>query len=206
MQNLRRLIQVLFLAVFTVLMVLGRAQFWMAFIFASILLSSIIGRFYCGWACPINTLITPVNWLGKKAGIQRPTPSWLKSGIPRIIVFLIFLVALGYTIYTITQGRKFPLPLIVIPFGLLITFFVNPTSWHRYLCPWGTFFSLTGRFSRLGIKTQECIGCQDCAKVCPSESISFVKKTAVIDPTNCQLCYQCASQCKKNALQYGSNT
>lgn len=45
MQNLRRLIQVLFLAVFTVLMVLGRAQFWMAFIFASILLSSIIVGF-----------------------------------------------------------------------------------------------------------------------------------------------------------------
>lgn len=39
---------------------------------------------------------------------------------------LVFLGLLAYTIYSITQGRKFPLPLLVIPFGLLTTFILSP--------------------------------------------------------------------------------
>ncbi|MHB9095667.1 MAG: hypothetical protein ACYC21_13450 [Eubacteriales bacterium] len=42
MQVFRRLIQLSFLGIFTVLMVVGKAQYWMAFIFASILLSTFV--------------------------------------------------------------------------------------------------------------------------------------------------------------------
>lgn len=202
MQKIRLLVQLLFLGVFITLMVLGKAQFWMAFIFASILMALFFGRFYCGWACPINTLIRPVNWLGKKLGWQRQTPSFLKSGRPRAVIFVIFLGALAYTIYTITQGKKFPLPLIIIPFGLLVTLFINPTAWHRYLCPWGTFFSFTGRHSHYGIKSGACISCKACATVCPTESVSHHAKYAQVDPTNCLLCLNCVNSCNKKALSY----
>ncbi|MCK4259672.1 MAG: 4Fe-4S binding protein [Halanaerobiales bacterium] len=84
MTRLRLFIQIIFLGIFLFLMVTGKAQFWMGFIFISILLSTFFGRFYCGWACPINTLIRPVNWLKKKLGLQRKdVPSFLKSGKPR---------------------------------------------------------------------------------------------------------------------------
>lgn len=184
-------------------MILGKAQFWMAFIFASILLTLVLGRFYCGWACPINTLIRPVNWLGKKTGWQRKTPELLKTGRLRTLIFITFLGALAYTIYTITQGRKFPLPLIIIPFGLLVTLFINPTAWHRYLCPWGTFFSLTGRSSHFGMRPDTCNSCKSCAAVCPTESITFKNKFAEINPTNCLLCFSCSDTCSKKTLAYG---
>lgn len=200
---MRLLVQVLFLGVFVTLMVLGKAQFWMAFIFASILLALFFGRFYCGWACPINTLIRPVNWLGKKTGWQKKTPGFLKTGRPRTVVFIIFLGALAYTIYTITLGRKFPLPLIIIPFGLLVTLFINPTAWHRYLCPWGTFFNLTGRSSRLGVNSNACTGCKSCIAVCPTESVSYKNKSAEINPANCLLCFTCSAACRQNHLSYG---
>lgn len=201
MQILRRFIQLCFLAVFITLMVKGKAQFWMGFIFASIILAAIFGRFYCGWACPINTLITPADKLGRMLGLQRKTPETLRSGVLRIIVFIIFLGGLGYTIYSITQGRKFPLPLIIIPFGLIVTLFINPTAWHRYLCPWGTFFSLTARLSKFGVKAKPCTGCQACEAKCPSESITY-SKTATITPTNCLLCRKCSTACQNDALKY----
>ena len=201
MQILRRFTQIFFLAIFITLMITGKAQFWMAFIFASIILATFFGRYYCGWACPINTLITPVDKLSRVLGLHRKTPAAIKSGVFRIIVFIIFLCGLGYTIYTITQGRKFPLPLIIIPFGLIVTLFINPTAWHRYLCPWGTFFSLTARFSKFGVRAGTCTGCQACKAQCPTESISY-SKTATIIPTNCLLCRKCSSACPNNALKY----
>lgn len=206
-QPVRLVTQLAFFAVFVSLMVTGKAQFWMAFIFVSIALAGVFGRFYCGWACPINTLIRPVNRLARKTGIQRKSiPAYLKTERPRYIVFLVFLGLLGYTIYSITQGRKFPLPLIVIPFGLLTTIFINPTAWHRYLCPWGTFFSLTGRFARFGIKisSSDCKACGYCAVICPAEVIGKARKNRpAVATANCLECFDCQSACPVKAVGFG---
>lgn len=185
-------------------MVLGKAQIWMGFIFLSIILSVVFGRYYCGWACPINTLIRPVNWLGKKIGTQKKhVPEVFKSEKIRWAAFALFIVGLGYTIYTIRLGKKFPLPLIIIPLGLLTTMFINEKTWHRYLCPWGVLFSLTGRFAKLGIKANDCYSCGICEKVCPGEAITLNEmKKADIDSTHCLLCLECQSACPKDALHY----
>lgn len=174
----------------------------MGFIFLSILLAAFFGRFYCGFACPINTLMRPVSWLGKKLGIQKKqVPGFLKTQKPRWIVFGLFAIGLGYTIYTITQGRKFPLPLIIIPLGLLTAFFINEKSWHRYLCPWGVLFSLTARFSKRGMKAKDCTGCSICKTNCPGDAIVMEKgKGAVVDPTHCLLCFECKEKCPIKAM------
>ena len=96
---IRGLIQILFLAVFLILMFAGKAQFWMGFILLSITLATFSGRLYCGWACPINTVMRPFVWISKKLGLQRKQgPEVLKSGRFRMAVFVLFLVVLGYTI------------------------------------------------------------------------------------------------------------
>lgn len=204
MQKFRPVIQVLFLGLFLLLMVKGKAQLWMAFIFLSIVLSSYFGRFYCGWACPINTLIRPVAAISKRLGLQKKgISSMLKSGKPRIVVFILFLAGLGYTIYTISQGRKFPLPLIIIPLGLITTLFINELAWHRYLCPWGVLFSLTGRFAKVGMQVEGCNSCSACIKVCPGGAVTVAKKQpAVVDSTHCLLCFECQKSCTSNALNY----
>lgn len=206
--KLRAVIQIIFLAVFITLMVLGKAQIWMAFIFGSIILSSFFGRYYCGWACPINTLIRPANWIGKKLKTQKKdVPEIFKSQKIRWAAFALFLVGLGYTIYTITIGKKFPLPLIIIPLGLITTIFINEKTWHRYLCPWGVLFSLTGRFAKLSLKTHNCYSCGICKKECPGEAITISKdKGAEIDPTHCLLCFECKGACPKDALSYKGST
>lgn len=207
MQKIRLLSQLLFLVVFVTLMILGKAQFWLGFILLSILLSAFLGRFYCGWACPINTLMRPTAWLARKLGLaNKPVGKNLKTEKPRYIVFFIFLIGLAYTIYSITQGKKFPLPLIVIPFGLLVTIFINPIAWHRYLCPWGTLFSFTGRFARLGFKNNSalCADCGKCVKICPANVIAKKDKTLYnFTSTNCLSCFDCKSKCPKDAIEFG---
>lgn len=206
-QTIRLITQLTFFSIFILLMISGKAQFWMAFIFISIALASIFGRFYCGWACPINTLIRPVSWMARRIGTQKKSiPAFLKTERPRYIVFLVFLGLLGYTIYSITQGRKFPLPLIVIPFGLLTTIFINPTAWHRYLCPWGTFFNFTARFAKFGLKINKhnCKSCGYCQRLCPTESMVItMKHKPTITTTNCLECFDCQTACPTNSIGFG---
>lgn len=206
-QTVRLITQLMFFTIFMSLMLIGKTQFWMAFIFVSIALAAIFGRYYCGWACPINTLIRPVNWLAQRIGTQRKSiPAVLKTEKPRYMVFLVFLGLLGYTIYTITQGRKFPLPLIVIPFGLITTIFINPTAWHRYLCPWGTFFNLTARFAKFGFRTtnSSCKSCGYCVRICPADSIvNAEKRKPVVATTNCLECFDCQTACPTNTIGFG---
>ena len=205
---IRRFVQVLFFVIFTVLMFMGKAQLWMGFIFLSILLATFFGRFYCGWVCPINTVMGPFVWMSKKLGLQRKQiPEVLKSGKIRMAVFGLFLVGLGYTIYTITQGRKFPLPLIIIPLGVITAFFINERSWHRYLCPWGVLFSITARFSKRGIKTENgCLSCSACERICPGDAIKVEKGAkASIDPAHCLLCLDCTAACPVKVLSYADS-
>lgn len=202
--RIRSLIQILFLAVFVTVMIIGKAQLWMGLIFLSIILSAFWGRFYCGWVCPINTVMKPFVWLSKKLGLQKKqVPQVLKSGKIRLAVFALFLVGLIYTIYTITQGRKFPLPLIIIPLGVLTAFFINERSWHRYLCPWGVLFSLTGRFSKSRITANGCVSCSACSSICPGDAITVEKgKEAKVDPTYCLVCLKCIESCPAKVMAY----
>jgi len=163
----RLLIQWIVLVFFVILLILRKPQIWMGFVFLSVLLASIFGRFYCRWACPINTLIRPIAWLGKKIGLQRESiPIALKSEKPKWILFFLFLVGLGYTAFSIIQGNPFPLPLIVIPLGLLTTLFINEKSWHRFLCPWGVLFSFTVGFAKKHPKQANCDSCSTCVTDC----------------------------------------
>lgn len=204
-KTIRGISQILFLVIFIGLIIAGRAQIWMGFIFLSILLAALFGRFYCGWACPINTVMRPFVWISKKLGLQKKQiPEVLKSGKMRMAVFALFLVGLGYTIFTITQGRKFPLPLIIIPLGVITAFLINERSWHRYLCPWGVLFSVTAGFSKRGIKAESgCLSCSACERICPGDAIEVEKNSiATIDQKHCLLCLDCTIACPVKVLNY----
>jgi len=187
-------------------MFIGKTQFWMAFIFISIALSTVFGRYYCGFACPINTLIRPVRWISKKLGItKKDVPKIFKTEKPRWVLFSIFLVGLGYTIYTIKIGEKFPLPIFIITIGLITTFFVNEKTWHRYLCPWGVLFSFTGRFAKFGLMSlNSCTSCTLCEKICPGDAIKVESNGSEIDTTHCLVCLECQTSCPSNSLTYKS--
>jgi len=204
-QRIRFISQWVFFAVFLTLMLINKAQIWMGVIFSSIVLAAIFGRYYCGWMCPIHTLIRPTRWLSSRLRLTRKTvPAVLKAGYAKWIVLAIFLPALGFTIYTITQGRKFPLPVFIIGLGVLTTFFINEESWHRYLCPWGILLSATGKFAKFGLVAEGCTRCGTCTKKCPAEAVAVTTEKAEMTPQYCLLCVECQTSCPAKAIRYGS--
>lgn len=157
-----------------------------------------------GWICPINTVIRTGNFIGKKIGTQKKLiPKFFKTKALRIIILLAFIVALAYTIYTMITGKKFPLPVIIIVLGVLVTIFINENTWHRYLCPWGILLNITGKFTKrnLNVNQEGCISCKKCYNVCPAEAIDF-KEKAKIMPKYCLLCYKCHDECPINVIKY----
>lgn len=203
--KIRPFIQALFFITFLLAFINGQTQFWMAFVFLSIILASIFGRYYCGFICPINTIIHPIQVLKDKAGFSsKNIPNFLKSEKPRLLLFALFVIGLGITINAMINGLKFPLPIIIISIGILTTLFINENSWHRYLCPWGFLLSITGSFSKYGLKVNEkCISCKICEKVCPAEAVKVENnEKAELFKKHCLLCFKCKKKCPTKAIHY----
>ncbi len=204
--RLRPFVMLLFLLIFVAAIITAKIQIWMIIFFGSFLLAFLFGRFYCGFICPINTLMELVDRLFKKFGIKRRSNyGWLKNPVFRYGLLVIFILFLAMV--TIT-GKKIPLLPIVTLLGVLLSLFYTPSLWHRYLCPFGTALNLPGSFSRyhLLIDYKKCNSCGRCKKICPGEAVKMENKDdyPVVDGDLCLECLACVKDCPKEALLYGS--
>lgn len=59
-------------------------------------------------------------------------------------------------------------------------------------------FSVTKRKSV--VISYRCIGCGDCARVCPTDAIRIVKGKAVVDTEKCIGCFLCSGVCFRRAI------
>ena len=67
---------------------------------ASLIAAIFFGRVYCGYACPMNTVMTPIEWLSTRMHLQTSsTPNWLKKGI-------LPWVALGISVIVIILSKR----------------------------------------------------------------------------------------------------
>jgi len=198
----QRSIQILFLALFVVLTVKGKIQIWMAIFVVSALASLLFSRFYCGWLCPINTVLKPVTWAKKKLHIKScKIPNFLKKTWVRIFMLVLFLGILAFTLKT---GKKLPVLPISVALGFVLTLFFPEELWHRYLCPYGTILSLPSRKAKYGMKIdqEKCISCGKCMKVCPSVAITKEEKKYSITKNDCLVCRACSEVCPVDAITY----
>ena len=51
-------IRLVFLTVFLLLMIKGKVILWLGLFALSLIAAVFLGRVYCGYACPMNTLMT----------------------------------------------------------------------------------------------------------------------------------------------------
>ena len=205
MTKQRHFIQAAFLLLFFGLIATGRVQLWIGVFAISLIGTFLFSRFYCGWLCPINTLMEVVNWFKQKTGSRRKQiPGWIKSPVVRYGVLAAFA---GILVMTVRTGRKLPVLPALLVLGVLVTLVYGPVLWHRYLCPYGTILSLPGSFARSKyvVVQDRCTGCGVCGKVCPAEAVQFSAdpKKAGISPSRCLTCTTCASACPTNAIVYG---
>lgn len=199
---LQKTLQVLLLALFVFLIINGKVQVWMGLLLFGILASIFLGRFYCGWMCPINTVFKWITWAKKKLHIDRlKTPKFLKNKWVRILAFAIF--AMVFAFIMIAKAKIPVLPALFL-IGVLITLFFPEELWHRYLCPYGSMLRLSSSRTKHTMVVDEdtCNNCGICKKVCPGVAIEKEAKSHKILKGDCLVCMECVAACPQNSISY----
>jgi len=188
--------------IFAVLIATGRVQLWIGLIIAGIVISLLFGRVYCGWVCPINTVMNVVTWIKQKISFKGfEIPRFVKKPWVRYFMFGLFLTTF---IITIATGNKLPVLPALFAAGVLLTIFFPEELWHRYLCPYGTILSLSSLKSKFSMKIDQdlCTNCGACKRVCPADAVENREEEYTITKSNCLICSDCELECRQNAISY----
>lgn len=205
MKHIVTIIRLLFLVLFVFLLATGKIMLWFGLFAVSLLAALIFGRIYCGYVCPMNTLMIPAEWVSKKLKIQtQKTPKWLING------HFAWIALVGSIMAMLLLKNFLHVNIPILPIWLAIAVFITlryrPAVFHNLICPFGALQRLFGRFARLSEKVDKtaCIGCKLCVKVCPSDAITVIdkEKKAVINTALCHQCTNCRQICPEEAIHY----
>lgn len=181
-----------------------------------ILLSLFIGRFFCGWVCPVGAvqeLIHPVNFKFRLPYLLERIFSYFRFLL--LIIGLLFSwseISNIWNLYDPFQSLfncKWPL-IATFLLGIVLTgsIFIE-RFFCRYLCPLGGILALTSKFSLVKMKADSntCIACGKCSqpKACPMDMISAnnpYTDLPTIEASECILCHQCADICRYSAIKF----
>ncbi len=178
----------------------------------------IFGRAFCGWICPMNSLLE-INDRIKGFLISLGVPLFNKnlstsykylilsgglllafsgfSVFPYILPYALISREIYYGIFynTVSVG------VIIIFFILLFEILISRRAWCRYFCPGGAFFSLIGsmRLVRVRRDSGKCMSdCSICDDACKQGLEPRNSKIGM----ECDNCGLCISKCPSGALKY----
>lgn len=205
MRYIKNIIRILFLALFVFLVANGKMMLWLAIYGASLLLALLFGRIYCGYVCPMNTLMIPTELISKKLNLQTDnSPKWLDS-----VKFSWFALLASVLVMILSKKiLKINLPILLLWLfaSVAITLRYKPHIFHNLICPFGPLQKAFGKFALFSEKVnkEDCIGCKLCEGVCPSKAVevSPIDKKAEINTALCLQCTNCQQICPKDAINY----
>ncbi|MCB2294443.1 FMN-binding protein [Clostridium algoriphilum] len=183
----------------------------------AIIITIVLGRFFCGWVCAFGTYNDFIHLLSKNVfkvnfRVNEKTDAALKY-VKYIVLLLLIVVVwtMGSTILETTspwdafaQISDFPQVLSDYSIGfillLLITvgaFFVE-RFFCRYLCPLGAVFNIFSRIGILKIKksSDKCGKCKLCTNSC-SMALPLYKVESICGG-DCINCFKCIETCPRN--------
>lgn len=179
------------------------------------LFGTLLGRAFCGWACPFGAFQDFIGFFHQKKRRLRPF-RYSKFVILFIVIALAWLTLDTFFCKFCPAGSLFaaiPAPFFFPSLRLGVFFYVHIVTliltvvlvlffsrfWCRYLCP----VAPIGIFNRFSIFTvsldqEKCTNCLRCLEVCPMEleRISDVGRSS-----DCLLCGRCVEACSTNALR-----
>ncbi|MBK5262135.1 MAG: 4Fe-4S binding protein [Peptostreptococcaceae bacterium] len=199
------IIRIIFLGIFIFIMSKGSPTLWLGIFGISLVAALFFGRIFCGWICPMNTLMIGTETLLNKFNIKlKDSPKWLENG------WLGWVLLIGGVLTMVVikklTGGEIPVLLYLLIFSVLVTLRYKPEVFHNKVCPFGILQGLIGRFAFLSkrINLDKCVGCKLCETTCPAEAIvvSPQNRKAEINPQLCHQCFNCEFICPEDAINY----
>lgn len=203
MPRLQTASQMLFTLAFATLVVIGRPRLWIIVFAVGLVTVRYGGRWYCGWACPINAGYRLIDVVYGRLGWHRKaTPTILENRWTRWgIVLLTLAIAVGGRIV----GIQIPVILLIILFGISVGLVYIEATFHCHICPFGTALSALGDGHTYGLEVTSaaCTGCGQCQQACPTDTIETQSdETRQIQNRECLTCFSCAGVCPTEAISY----
>ncbi|MFO8017253.1 MAG: 4Fe-4S binding protein [Promethearchaeia archaeon] len=188
-------------------------------IILAVLLAStlIIGRLFCGFACPMGALQELASEVNFKSDVEEQKQRNIYGNIPQkksnqirwgflivsIVTSLIWGVPLlqllnpflGFSFLRINTPTimMMIIPLITLLVIFTLSFFIY-RPYCRFLCPFGALASLLSRFSEYKYtRTPQCTDCELCEEICPTNEASRDSKKK-----ECYFCGRCIEVCPEN--------
>lgn len=195
-----------------------------AFFAATILLTAIFGRFFCGWACHLVALQDLSRSILEKVGVRpKPFRSRVLRWVPAVAFGYMFVWPAavraglgeafpGITLELAREGfwETFPgWAVALVTFavcGFAAIYLLGAKGFCTYGCPYGAAFGAVDRLAPLSIRvTDACRGCAHCTATCTSNVRVHEEVAAygmVVD-SGCMKTLDCVSVCPNDALYLG---
>ncbi len=190
-----------------------------------ILMSRFMGRYLCGFVCPVGTLSRISEWIRYKdrrlgAKLWRISALFLLSALMAAITFSFWVdwrVFVHGSPLAVTLSATFLASMVVGLFGLV--HWMGLKFCQGY-CPSGVYFALLGPETKSGIEfahPENCTDCKACIVVCPME----LHPTEMLEPPRagvgfypngmsnhalCIRCGDCVAACEGATAKYQVDT
>jgi polyferredoxin len=200
------------------------ASFSLFFWVAVFVTSPLVGRLFCGWACPFNGAQTAwevvgvhklvdvrwlpvvkyvlwVAWVGAVAGIAIAVGGWQRVEPLYMTEHFVSIESAGNLVtYFMLVG------LALAPAAL------GRRGFCRYLCPFGVWSIVGEKIGHalhiprvmLVADASACTDCHACDRACPMQlPVSSMVAETRMRTTECFACGSCADSCKQRAIRWG---
>lgn len=186
---------------------------------AVLIVTLVIGRFYCAVVCPMGVFQDIFVWahkllFGKKHPYRYRKPAnWLRY---TVLVLFVLAMVLGlnsiavliapYSAYArmvtgLHSSGTLQWVAIVTLVVIGVMSFTMGRLWCNTLCPVGSLLSLVSRYRLFGIRidADKCVGCHKCEKGCKAMCID-IDGGKRVDHSRCVDCWNCLATCPVGAI------
>ena len=192
-------------------------------------LSLVFGRAFCGWVCPLGTVLDLVRplafWQAKrKTKLSRSTQrnsrlryfllaaslggallslKWLGLLDPLVIFSRAATAGLSNLLNGQVAFERGGLSYFSLLFLFILAMeFWRPRFWCRHLCPQGALIGLLSRYSLLNRRVSSvCSNCALCRRACPMNAIP--QDAHHTDYSDCTFCLECETACPEQGIRFG---
>ncbi|MDR3231492.1 MAG: 4Fe-4S dicluster domain-containing protein [Synergistaceae bacterium] len=189
-----------------------------------LIVSALLGRWYCSLLCPLGTLQEVLRRAGARLGRKQGkylSPWRLRYVVPALAGLGIFFALpplfgvmdpisnFGRGVrgaYILAVEGAAAAPPVWAATGMFAVVLAFAALRGRRFCDWCPVGTLLGLFARvapagMNMNRDVCVGCGNCERACPMNCVDASNKK--LDRDRCILCLSCAGSCAVGALDYG---